>query len=37
MVEEKDVFLIDLINFEKFEDGSYMYEINLKGKNLEVS
>ncbi|HCU3025070.1 TPA: ABC transporter permease, partial [Clostridioides difficile] len=33
LVEEKDAFLIDSTNFEKLEDGSYMYEINSKGKN----
>lgn len=32
LVEEKDAFLIDSTNFEKLEDGSYMYEINSKGK-----
>lgn len=37
LVEEKDAFLIDTTNFEKLEDGSYMYEINSKGKNPEVS
>ena len=29
LVEEKDAFLIDSTNFEKLEDGSYMYEVNM--------
>ncbi|MBH7161241.1 DUF1430 domain-containing protein, partial [Clostridioides difficile] len=37
LVEEKDAFLIDTTNFEKLENGSYMYEINSKGKKPEVS
>lgn len=35
--DEKEAFLIDTTNFETLSNGSYMYEVNSKGKNTDIS
>ncbi|MGO0883908.1 bacteriocin-associated integral membrane family protein [Clostridioides difficile] len=35
--DEREAFLIDTTNFEILSNGSYMYEVNSKGKNPDIS